>query len=50
MILVSELKRWLGTLADDDAVGIDEGCSCLVSDQEEGVYIEVGGMPLDEEE
>lgn len=47
-ILASELKQWAATLADDDAVAIDEGGMLLVV-QSCDAYIEVGGIPEDEE-
>jgi hypothetical protein len=49
MIAVKELKRWLNTLPEGDAVGIDEGGLQLVSLLQPDVYNEVGGYVSKEE-
>jgi len=49
MIMVSELQRWLATLAADDGVGVDDGGLTLVSHKQPDVYLEIGGIPEKEE-
>lgn len=48
-----EIERWLSTLPDDANVAIDEGGLNLVEVDDDGnegeAYIEVGGIPLDDE-
>jgi len=48
-MFVSELKRWLNTLNDDDVIGVDEGGLCLQVDGDPGIYYEIGGLPDDNE-
>jgi hypothetical protein len=57
MISANEFKRWANTLNDDDDVAIDDGGLTLVARGPHndtfafGVpYLEVGGIPLNEEE
>ena len=46
---VKEVKRWLATLDDDNAVAVDDGGLCLVEltpeGEETGAYCEIGGTP-----
>lgn len=52
-MLPGEIIRWLKTLDPAQPVGIDEGGTALVIDDDDpwdGPYLEVGGLPLDEEE
>lgn len=44
-IPIGELKRWLNTLEDTDAIGIDEGGLTLLSVDDPDAYLEIGGMP-----
>jgi hypothetical protein len=50
MITVTELKRWLNTLPAGDSVAVDEGGLTLVSEKCPDAYIEVGGVPLEDEQ
>jgi hypothetical protein len=54
MIGKAELLRWVKTLSAESCVGIDEGGLCLCEvgpdDQVTEAYIEVGGVPEEEEE
>jgi hypothetical protein len=56
MISIRELKDWLEQLNDEDGIAIDDGGLTLVvftegeTTRPDGNYIEVGGIPLDEEE
>ena len=43
MISVTELKRWLETLENDDSVYVDEGGLTLCSEGDPEAYLEVGG-------
>lgn len=47
---VRELRGWLDTLGDDQLVGVDEGGLCLVVAGDPEPYLEIGGMPDDEED
>ncbi len=47
---VKEIKDWLDTLDPDDGVGVDEGGLCLVVEGEPDCYLEIGGIPLPEDE
>lgn len=50
MVTREELFVWLRTLSPKTYVGIDEGGLCLVTDEAKtGPYLEVGGMPLDDD-
>ena len=43
-----ELLDWLGTLADDQEIGIDDGgltLQALDSPDGDAAYLEVGGLP-----
>lgn len=44
-----EIKEWLATVADDKMIAIDEGGLTLMVKGERS-YIEVGGIPLDEDQ
>lgn len=48
-ITVKELGDWLTTLQDDDLVAIDDGGLVLQSVENPEVYIEIGGIPEEEE-
>lgn len=48
MIAVRELKSWLGVLADDAMVGIDEGGLTLQT-PDGAATLEIGGLPEEEE-
>jgi len=50
---VRELKRWINTLDEDNAVAVDDGGLTLVEldeNGETGAYHEVGGIPLEDED
>lgn len=53
MIATKELIRWAQTLDPDSGVAIDDGGLTLVEldadNAESGAYLEVGGIPLDED-
>ena len=49
MLRVAELQRWLGTLPKDSQVAVDEGGLTLVVVGDQGVYLELGGVPDDAE-
>ena len=48
-MFVDEIRRWLDTLDDGDVVGIDDGGLCLTVVGDEESYIEIGGIPEDED-
>jgi hypothetical protein len=54
MISVTELKTWMATLEDTSSVAIDDGGLTLVElnifNEETGAYLEIGGLPLKEDE
>lgn len=50
MITVTELKRWLNTLPAGDSVAVDEGGLTLVSEKDPNAYLEVGGVPEEDEQ
>jgi hypothetical protein len=51
MVKASELKRWLDTLGPDAFVAVDEGGLELVEvGSRAGAYLEVGGVPEEEED
>lgn len=50
MMAVTELQAWLNTLDASDMVGIDAGGLALKSIKDDKAYIEVGGMPDDDED
>jgi hypothetical protein len=50
MITVTELKRWLNTLPKGDSVAVDEGGLTLVSEKCPDAYLEVGGVPEEDEQ
>ena len=46
----AELTNWLATFKDEDLIAIDEGGLALVLvGQENEAYLEIGGIPEDEE-
>lgn len=46
-----ELKDWLKTMADDTLVAIDDGGLAIVNcENPEGDYIEVGGIPEEDDD
>jgi len=47
---VSEIREWLDTLNDDDLVGVDDGGLCLRVVDNSAPYLEIGGMPDEEED
>ena len=47
---VSDVLRWLKTLDPDDEVAVDEGGLELISMKDPHVYLEVGGVPEDEDD
>lgn len=49
-MLVSEVKEWLNSLSDDDAVGVNDDGLALELVGDPGVYCEIGGIPDDDEE
>jgi len=49
MIPKKELQDWLNTLPDDADIGIDDGGMLLVTAADDDAYLEVGGVPADEE-
>lgn len=46
---VSEIQDWLNTLDEDDVVGIDESGLTLVSASDPEAFLEVGGMPEEDD-
>ncbi len=40
-----ELLHWVSSLRDEDSVAVDDGGLALVVVGEESVYLEVGGIP-----
>ena len=52
MLKIAVLRDWLQSIAADEGeeVAIDEGGLTLVVVGNSGVYIEVGGEPVDEDE
>lgn len=46
---VREIQEWLKTLKPTDRVGVDDGglCLCVVGDEEP--YLEIGGLPADDD-
>ncbi len=49
MMTVKEVKDWLSVMPDDSCVAVDEGGLTLVMVGNEGVYLEVGGVPEEDE-
>jgi len=49
MILVSELRQWLEGFTAEQTVSIDEGGLILQDTEDRSHYIEVGGMPEDDQ-
>jgi hypothetical protein len=47
---VRKIREWLDSLRDDQEVGVDEGGLCLEVVDAPEEYLEVGGLPEDEEE
>ncbi len=50
MMTVKEVKDWLNVMPDDSCVAVDEGGLTLVMVGNEGLYLEVGGVPDDLED
>jgi hypothetical protein len=50
MMNVMEVQRWLETLSRFDEVGVDEGGLTLRSLLQPKAYLEIGGMPEEEDE
>lgn len=60
MMKASEVKEWIKDIDDDADLAIDDGGLCLVvvgdkrgeglEAYEFGDYLEIGGVPLDEED
>jgi len=48
-ISTKELKKWINTLPDNISVGIDEGGLILQVVGNSDVYLEVGGLPEEDE-
>jgi hypothetical protein len=44
-IKVKQLRKWLGTLDDNELVCVDDGGLILESVRKPEIYIEVGGEP-----
>ena len=45
-----EISAWLGTLPAGAQVGVDDGGLCLRVDCDPEAYLEIGGMPVEDEE
>ncbi len=43
-----DIIRWLQTLPDDSHVGTDEGGNELVCEEDQSLYLEIGGLPEDD--
>lgn len=43
-----EVQEWLDSLPDDAEISIDDGGLCLVTDAESSSYLEIGGLPEEE--
>jgi hypothetical protein len=54
MMLQKEVMKWLKTIPEDSGIAIDDGGLALVEldadNDETDNYIEIGGIPQDEEE
>lgn len=48
MISKNELEKWLKTLPEDAEIGIDDGG--LILSTPDGIYIEMGGLPINPED
>jgi hypothetical protein len=49
-MFVEDIKAWLNTLDDDTLVGIDDGGLCLQETTNTENYLEVGGIPEEDDE
>ena len=47
-ISIGELREWLDTLSDEASIAVDDGGLALVEVGGD-TYLEVGGLPLDDE-
>ncbi len=45
MMSKAEIRNWLKTLPNDALIGVDEGGLCLAVHRNEGIYLEIGGLP-----
>ena len=46
----NEVRKWLESLGPDDLIAIDEGgLTLVVIGSEEEAYLEIGGVPLDDD-
>lgn len=48
-MMVKEIKDWLESLDNGDFVGINDGGLCLEAVGDRNIYLEIGGIPQDEE-
>lgn len=49
-ISVKDLRAWLTTLDDDDEIAVDDGGVTLTSIDDPDAYLEVGGLPIVEDD
>lgn len=51
-MVAKDVKEWLNTVPDDHLIAIDDGGMLLVDvdEKEDDVYLEIGGIPDEEEE
>jgi len=50
MMRAKQVQEWVALLNPDDAVAIDEGgLTLVVVGREDEAYLEVGGIPLDDD-
>jgi len=45
-----QIIEWLNTLPEAACVGVDDGGLCLRTDADPEAYLEIGGMPAEDEE
>jgi hypothetical protein len=45
-----QIIDWLNTLPEEACVGVDDGGLCLRVDCDPEAYLEIGGMPEEDEE
>jgi hypothetical protein len=50
MMTAGELRRWLDTIDPEETIAVDDGGLTLVLVSDENVYMEVGGLPDDEDD
>jgi hypothetical protein len=50
MMAKQEIGAWLDTLPAGALVGVDDGGLCLRVDCDPEAYLEIGGMPVEDEE